>query len=141
MRRAPIRIRTFILGTVLVLLLVPTLAGGAAWLIERDHQQAGIQQRLNTAVAYLTSHRAEMQKPAAVQGFASLLNRLDLLAQLVVITSTPPGKRRALPQPGPQAQRVLQKQTGPPGRGRPARHGNRATHRPGRARPGPMTGG
>ncbi len=43
MRRAPIRIRTFILGTVLVLLLAPALAGGAAWLIERDHQQAGVQ--------------------------------------------------------------------------------------------------
>ena len=84
MRRPPIRIRTFILGTVLVLLLLPTLAGGAAWLIERDHQQAGIQQRLNTAVAYLTSHRTEMQEPAAVQGFARLLDRLDLLAQLVI---------------------------------------------------------
>ena len=81
MRRPPIRIRTFILGTVLVLLLVPTLAGGAAWLIERDHQQAGIRQRLNTAAAYLTSHRTEMQEPASVQGFASLLDRLDLLAQ------------------------------------------------------------
>jgi hypothetical protein len=39
MRPLPIRIRTFILGTVVFLLLVPTLAGGAAWLIERDHQR------------------------------------------------------------------------------------------------------
>jgi signal transduction histidine kinase len=93
MRRVPIRIRTFILGTVLVLLLLPTLAAGAAWLIERDHQQANIQRRLNTAVAYLTSHRAEMQEPASVQGFARLLGRLDLLAQLVIAS---PGEKRQL---------------------------------------------
>jgi signal transduction histidine kinase len=84
MKRPPIRIRTFILGTVLLLLLLPTLTGGAAWLIERDHQQADIQRRLNTAVEYLTSHRSEMQKPASVQEFAKLLNRFDLLAQLVI---------------------------------------------------------
>jgi signal transduction histidine kinase len=84
MRRPPIRIRTFLLGTVLVLLVVPTLAGGAAWLIERDHQQADIQRRLSAAVAYLTSHRTEMKEPASVHGFARLLDRLDLLSQLVI---------------------------------------------------------
>jgi signal transduction histidine kinase len=99
MRRPPIRIRTFILGTVLVLLLVPTGVGGAAWLIERDRQQAGIHQRLNTAFAYLTSHRADMQEPAAVQGFASLLDRLDLVAQLVFVTTTPPGKNQLYVSP------------------------------------------
>jgi signal transduction histidine kinase len=83
MRRLPIRIRTFILGTVLVLLLLPTLAGGAAWLIERHHQQATIQRRLNTAAAYLTSHRGDMREPVSVQGFARLLGQLDLLAQVV----------------------------------------------------------
>jgi signal transduction histidine kinase len=85
MRRPPIRIRTFLLGTVLVLLVVPTLAGGATWFIERDHQQTGIHGRLNSAVAYLTSHRTELQAPAAVQGFARLLDRLDLLAQVVIV--------------------------------------------------------
>jgi len=84
MRQPPIRIRTFILGTVLVLLLLPTLAGSAAWLIERDHQQADIQRRLNAAVAYITSHRSDMQQPASVRGFAKLLNRLDLLSQVVL---------------------------------------------------------
>ena len=84
MKRPPIRIRTFILGTVLVLLLLPALAAGAAWLIERDHQQTDIQQRLNTAAAYLTSHRTEMQEPASVQAFARLLDRLDLLSQVVI---------------------------------------------------------
>jgi signal transduction histidine kinase len=84
MRRSPVRIRPFILGTVLVLLLVPTLAAGAAWLIERDHQQAGIHGRLNTAISYLTSHRTEMQKPGSVRGFARLLDRLDLLSQVVI---------------------------------------------------------
>jgi signal transduction histidine kinase len=92
MRRPPIRIRTFILGTVLFLLLVPPLTGGAAWLVERDRQQAGIQQRLNTAVVYLTSHRAGIREPAAVQGFARLLDRLDLLAQVAMVTTTPPSK-------------------------------------------------
>src|SRR5437660_11097288 len=93
MRRPPIRIRTFLLGTVLVLLLLPALAGGAAWLIERDHQQADIQQRLNSAVAYLTSHRAEIQERGSVQGFARLLGRLDLLAQLVIAG---PGEKHQL---------------------------------------------
>ena len=92
MRRAPIRIRTFILGTVLALLLVPTLAGGAAWLLERDHQQAVIRHRLTTAVAYVTSHRADIQAPAAVQGFARLVDRLDLLAQLTLVAKPQPGK-------------------------------------------------
>ena len=91
--RRPIRIRSFILGIVLVLLLLPALAAGAAWLIERDHQRADVQQRLNTAAAYLASHRAEMQEPASVQGFARLLGRLDLLAQLVIAG---PGEKRQL---------------------------------------------
>ena len=85
MTRAPIRIRTFILGTVVFLLLVPTLTGGAAWLIERNHQQAGTDKRLNTAFAYITSHRTQMQGRASVQGFARLLDRLDLRAALVLI--------------------------------------------------------
>ncbi len=105
MRRLPIRIRTFILGTVLVLLLVPTLAAGAAWLIERNHQRANIQQRLNTAAAYLTAHRTEMQEPIVVHGFARLLGRLDLLAQLVIAG---PGEKRLLyvsPALGPVAQK------------------------------------
>ncbi len=84
MRRPPIRIRTFILGTVLVLVLLPALAGGAAWFVERNRQESDIHRRLNGAVAYLISHRAEMQQPAAVRGFASLLGRSDLLAQVVI---------------------------------------------------------
>jgi signal transduction histidine kinase len=92
MRRAPIRIRTFLLGSVLALLLLPTLAGGAAWLIERDHQQADSRQRLNIAVAYLTSHRTRIRERSTVEGFARLLGRLDLLGQLTVATETPPGK-------------------------------------------------
>ena len=99
MRRPPIRIRTFILGTVLVLLLLPPLAGGAAWLIERDHQQKAVQKRLTTAVAYLTSHRAGIREPAAVQGFARLIDRLGLFAQLVVVTDSPPGKSQLYVSP------------------------------------------
>ena len=99
MRRAPIRIRAFILGTVLVLLLLPPLAGGAAWLIERDHQQKAVQKRLTTAVAYLTSHRAGIREPAAVQGFARLIDRLGLFAQLVVGTDSPPGKSQLYVSP------------------------------------------
>jgi signal transduction histidine kinase len=92
MTRAPIRIRTFILGTLLVLLLAPALAGGAAWLIERHQQRAGIQHRLNTAVAYLASHRTEIQQQSTIQGFANLVDRLDLLAQLTLVEMAPPGK-------------------------------------------------
>ena len=99
MTRAPIRIRTFILGTVLVLLLAPALAGGAAWLIDRDHQQADIQHRLNTAVAYLASHRSEIQQQATIQGFANLVDRLDLLAQLTLIEKRPPGKSQLYVSP------------------------------------------
>jgi signal transduction histidine kinase len=110
MRQPPIRIRTFILGTVLVLLLVPTLAGGVAWLIERNHQQAGTQHRMNTALAYLTSHGAEMQEPASVQGFARLLNRLDMLAQVVLITTTPLGKSQLYLSPTLNVGPALQKE-------------------------------
>ena len=120
MRRTPIRIRTFILGTVLVLLLVPTLTAGAAWLIERDHQQASIQRRQNTAVAYLTSHRGGMQEKAPVQGFARLLGRLDLLAQLVIAR---PGEKRQLyvsPALSPAIQKKLKaRQSGATGASAP----------------------
>jgi signal transduction histidine kinase len=92
MRRAPIRIRTFILGTVVVLLLLPALAAGAAWLIERDHQHAVVERRLNTAVAYLTSRRTALRQPATRRGFARLLGRLDLLAQVTLITKSPGAK-------------------------------------------------
>jgi signal transduction histidine kinase len=93
MRQPPIRIRTFILGTVLVLLLVPSVGAGSAWLIERDRQQVDLQGRLDTAGAYLSSHRTEMQEPDSVQGFARLLGRLDLLAQLIIAR---PGEKRQL---------------------------------------------
>ena len=107
MKRAPIRIRTFILGTVLVLLLAPALAGGAAWLIEHHHQQASIQKRLNTAVAYLASHRSEIEQQPTLQGFASMLDRLDLLAQLTLVERPPPGKSELYVSPaiGPALQK------------------------------------
>ncbi len=99
MRRAPIRIRTFILGIVLLVLLVPTLAGGAAWFIEGDHQLASVRPRLNTALAYLSSHRQAMQAPSHLEGFARLLGRLNLLAELVLVSSSPPGKSRLYVSP------------------------------------------
>jgi signal transduction histidine kinase len=108
MRRPPIRIRTFVLGIILVVLLVPTLAAGVAWSIERDHQQAGIQRQLNTAVAYLSSHRGGMREPAAVQGFARLLDGLDLLAQLTLVTTTPPKKTQLYVSPALQPGQVSQ---------------------------------
>ena len=110
MRQPPIRIRTFILGTLLVLLLLPTLTGGAAWLIERGAQQADTRQRLNTALAYLTSHRTELQEPASARGFARLLDRLDLLGQLVIVTDAPPGKQQIYISPALSLNPALQKQ-------------------------------
>ena len=120
MRRPPIRVRTFILGTVLVLVLGPTLAGGAGWLIERHHQQADTQRRLNTAVAYLTSHSNRMRRPARVQGFARLLGRLGLFAQVTLVTTTPPGKHPLYVSPGlrevSQKERAVRAKTRPPGK-------------------------
>jgi len=116
MRRPPIRIHTFILGTVLLLLLIPLLTGGAAWLIERERQQADIRHRVNTAVAYLTAHRGEMGAQASVQGFARLVNRLDLLAQLILATTTPPAKNQIYispalsPAPGSAGKKALARQ-------------------------------
>jgi signal transduction histidine kinase len=115
MRRPPIRIRTFIVGTVLVLLLLPTLTGGAAWLIERNHQQRVTRQRLNTAFAYLASHRAGIREAPVVQGFARLLDRFDLLAQLVIVTTVPPGKSPLYASPA-----LLQANPPPHGRARRA---------------------
>jgi signal transduction histidine kinase len=111
MKRSPIRIRTFILGTVLVLLLLPVLSGGAAWLIERDHQRADTQRPLNAAVAYLTSEHTDLQDPASVRGFAKLLDRLDLLAQVVIAG---PSEKRLL-YVSPTLAQALQGKL-PPGR-------------------------
>jgi signal transduction histidine kinase len=110
LRRAPIRIRAFILGTVLVVLLVPTLAAGAAWVVEGNRQQADIRQRLNAAVDYLASHPTEMREPTAVQGFVGLLGRLDLLAQVTLVTKSPPDKHPVYTSP------VLDQVKGPPPR-------------------------
>jgi len=98
MRQQPIQIRMFLLGTVLVLVLSPILTAGVAWLIERDHQRAAIQGRLNTAVAYVTSHRSDMQEPASVHGLATLLDRLDLLGQVVLVQPSV-GKSRLFVSP------------------------------------------
>src|SRR5262249_50778295 len=104
MIRVPIRIRTFLAGTILVLLLLPMLAAGAAWLIESNRQQQGIQLRLDAADAYLSSHR--MQEPASVQGFARLLDRENLLAELV--SAGPAGKDRLFVSP------AIEQAQGPP---------------------------
>ena len=117
--RPPIRIRSFILGSVLVLLVAPTLAGGAAWLIERDLQQAAIQQRLNTAVAYLTTHRTDLK--ASLPGFASLLGRLDLLADLSIRAPTPQGKAGLYLSPTLQPTRRPREPTRSPRPRRPGR--------------------
>ena len=104
MRRAPIRIRAFLVATVLVLLIVPTLVAGAAWLVEHDRQQTQIQHRLDAATAYLRTHRSELRDPSAVQGFARLVDRLDLLAQVVAITDSPPGKEQVFISPALEKQ-------------------------------------
>jgi signal transduction histidine kinase len=107
MRRAPIRIRAFILGTIVGLLCLPPLAAAAGWQIERSRQKAGIHQRLDTAAGYLASHGAELRKESTTQGFSALLNRLDLLAQVVVATTQPGGKSQVYLSPAlsPAAQK------------------------------------
>jgi signal transduction histidine kinase len=108
MRQPPIRIRTFLLGTVLVLVLAPALAGGAAWFVERDHQQAASHRQLSAAVAYLVAHGTELKKPDQARGLARLLDRRGLLAQVVLVG--PSEKRQLFVSPalerGPAGQSV-----------------------------------
>jgi signal transduction histidine kinase len=92
MSRAPIRIRTFIFGSVLFLVALPVLAGAAALLVERHHQQAAVNRRLGRAQAYLAAHRTEFERAGTVQEFAAMLDRLDLLARLTLVMKVPPGK-------------------------------------------------
>jgi len=102
MSRAPVRIRTFILGTVLLLLSLPVLAGATAFLLERHNQQAAVQRRLDTALAYLTANRTklvEMKDPPQVGAFAALLDRLGLFAQVNLAMKLPPGKRELYVSP------------------------------------------
>lgn len=84
MRRSPVRIRAFILGALIVLVLLPPLAGASAWLVERDRERAGIHARLNTVVGYITSHRRDIQASPVLRGLGVLTDRLDVLARLVI---------------------------------------------------------
>lgn len=99
MRRAPIRIRAFILGTIIGLLCLPPLAAAAGWELERDHQRVGVHDRLNTGFAFLTFHGGEMKEQVTIAGFAQLLQRLDLLGRVVLTTSSPGGKSQVYLSP------------------------------------------
>jgi signal transduction histidine kinase len=92
MSRPPLRFRTFIICTILVVLLAPTLAAGAAWAIERQNQHANIQRRVDSAVSFLRAHRHEIREPATLRKFKRTLETLDLRAQLVLTTGSPPSK-------------------------------------------------
>lgn len=92
MSGAPLRIRTFILATVLVLLVVPTAAGAGAWLVERDRQQADVERRLDAALAFVTAHRTAWRERATARDFGRLAGRLGLLAQVVLAGQSPPSK-------------------------------------------------
>jgi len=92
MSHAPIRFRTFILGTILVVLIVPTLAASAAWAIERENQSANIQRRVNTAISFLTLHRHDIRDSATLRRFEGKLGPLELRALLVFATESPPTK-------------------------------------------------
>jgi len=107
MRRAPIRIRAFILGAIIGLLCLPPLTAAAGWQIERARQNAAVQQRLNTALGYLASNGAQMRRPTTVEGFSALLNRLGLLAKVVVASAQSPGKSQVYLSPAlsPAAQK------------------------------------
>ena len=65
--------------------------------------------RLNTAVAYLTAHRSDLEEPASNRGFARLLDRLDLLAQVVLVAPNV-GKSQLYVSPA-----LAQQQSQPPG--------------------------
>lgn len=111
MSRVPVRIRTFLIGTVLALLLFPTLAAAAGWLVERGRQQAAVDRRLDITAAYLTSHGRRLQQPAAVHGLVQLLGRLDLLAQVTLITTAPPGKHPVYESPALVQSRAAKRST------------------------------
>lgn len=92
MSRSPLRFRTFILVTILVVLLVPTMAAGAAWAIERENQHANIQRRIDLAVSFLETHRDAIKEPSTLKRFEAMLVPLNLRAQLVIAAKSPPSK-------------------------------------------------
>jgi signal transduction histidine kinase len=118
MTRAPIRIRAFMLGTFVALLLLPVLASGAGWLIEGHRQNTINHDQVGPAVAYLIAHRNNLKEPATLQGFTRLLKGHDLLAQLVLVSTAPPAKNLIYLSPGldpGQAKRAKANLSGKPG--------------------------
>ncbi|MES1248369.1 MAG: HAMP domain-containing sensor histidine kinase [Actinomycetota bacterium] len=100
MTRAPVRIRTFLIATVVALVSAPALAGFAAWSIARHVQSHDARKPLDEAVAYLVAHRTQIREPAAIRGFARLLERGNLLGQLVLASQSPPQKAVLYTSPG-----------------------------------------
>jgi signal transduction histidine kinase len=77
----------FLLAAVLALTVLPVASGTAAWLIERERQDAGIQQRLAAATAYLTTQREGVAREdkAAIFGVNRRFAQLHLLAEFGLI--------------------------------------------------------
>jgi len=117
-RRAPIRIRAFIIGTIIGLFCLPLLAGAAGWQIERHHQRDVIDHNVSTATGYLTTHGAAMRNTVTIRGFAALLERLGLFARVVVVTKSPTSKKLLYQSPAltasGQKEAIRRKLTGLP---------------------------
>ena len=140
MRRPPIRIRTFILGTVLVLLLVPTLAGGAG-LADRTRPPAGRHPAAaehRPRLPHLPSHRdARAGRRPGVRAACSTGS-----------TCSRNWSSSRARRPGRASSTSARPSARPSRRNRRARQGRPASparqprpRRPGRVRPGPMTTG
>ena len=138
MRRAPIRIRTFILGTVLVLLLVAD-AGRRRGLVDRTRPPAG----RRPAAA---EHRRRLPRPPIAPRCKSRpLSRGSRGCSAGSICSrswSSPGRPRSASSTSarPSAPK-LRRAGSPPGEGPPSRHARRERVGRDRTRPGPMTAG
>jgi signal transduction histidine kinase len=89
--RRPVTVRVFLLA----LTVLPVASGIAAWLIERERQAAGIQQRLDAATAYLAADPEGIarEEKDVIHSIKPLLAHLHLLAEFGLIDKRPTDKK------------------------------------------------
>jgi signal transduction histidine kinase len=91
----------FLLAAVLALTVLPVASGTAAWLIERERQNADIQQRLDAATDYLTAHRERIarENKDVILSIQPRLEDAHLLAEFGLIDKRAIDKKTVGKQP------------------------------------------